>query len=568
MNNIDTKAKQIQNMVNISKSFIYPDYPELEIFGKQYYKKIISKLFNYDKNYSYIYFDVDGLNLLNNTCGKNLSDIALKYLLRIIKKSLPDPAIMCRIAGDEFCIILPNTDVEKAKEIESSIHSNIDFLSTFVYDLTITSSVKSSTMYSSIDEVEQNAEAECSMLKQAKKNKQLSKNNQETLRILDKLSLSTFEEYDSDGNNVWDVLNLSIVDAMKNYLKDLRPSSKFSFQDKDIKEQAFSIVSTVSRLVENKESDMIPLDIDKEDEIFFGTQGLEIVDIDSLTVKQIHTLFTTDENILDTLDEKNISRLYDYISILSDELVRDPHSGLLTKSYLNSYLAPKICESSSNYQVVFISDVDIRASNTAYGHNYSDMRIKKTVKKSIIDKFSKRFDFNNDAFTFDDNDIFLIDRGGGNYVLFIPSEQKQDEKEIFDMISSMNADVDIHRTNSTFFTSFSMIESINKSNPKELMKSITKLKNAANENKNEIKRILASGIDISNAFKKSIFECIGYYLDNVTDSSSITKKNALLKNIFTIMLNEFTIHNGLIQPDMQNQSTIDIHTSVDPEIDI
>ena len=53
MNNIETKAKEIQSMVNLSKPFITHDYPDLGIYSKQYYKKIISKLFKDDKNYEF-----------------------------------------------------------------------------------------------------------------------------------------------------------------------------------------------------------------------------------------------------------------------------------------------------------------------------------------------------------------------------------------------------------------------------------------------------------------------------------------------------------------------------------
>lgn len=543
MNNIDTKAKEIQNMINHSKQFITHDYPDLGIYSKQYYKKIISKLFKDNRNYSYIYFDVDGLNMLNNTIGRSLADVALHDLLGIIKKSMPDNAIINRIAGDEFCIILPNTDIEEAKVIEQNMHKDIGYFSIFIHGLTVTCSIKSSKKYSSVEDIENRAEEECLVLKQIKKNNLLQKQNSPQLNNLNDLALDTFDEYDSNGNNVWNVLNLLIQNAMKNHLKDLRPSADYEFKDKDIKEDAFHIVSVVSRLIEDKEDDVILLDFDKDDELFFTDTGLEVVEIDPITVQQIHALYTSNDNILETLDEETISRLHSYISVLHDELIRDPHSGLFNSAYFKNYLAHELCNSDNNYTAVCFSDVAIRASNTSYGHNYSDMRIRKTVHKEIIDKFSKQFSFNTDSFSFDEKDIFLIDQGGGNYLSFIPQNQFGGKKEIFDMVSNMNANADINKTNSPFLVAFSVDEDINKDNPKALARSILKLNNLADINKTKIKELLTSGIDVSNAFKKSIFECTKYYMENIPDADNINKKRAFLKNIFTIMINEFVLHN-------------------------
>lgn len=540
MNNIETKAKEIQSMVNLSKPFITHDYPDLGIYSKQYYKKIISKLFKDDKNYSYIYFDVDGLSQLNNTIGRSLADVALHDLLGIIKKSIPANAIINRIAGDEFCIILPDTDIKNASEIEQNMHKDIGYFSKFVHGLTVTCSIKSSKKYNSVEDIENKAEEECSILKQVKKNASSPKQN---ISQLNNLALDTFDEYDKNGNNVWHIMNSLIHNAIENHLKDLRPSPNYKFEDKDIKEDSFYIVSVAKRLIEDKEDDVIPLDFDEEDELFFTNHGLEIVEIDSTTVHQIHDLYTSNENILETLDEETISRLHSYISALHDELIRDSHSGLFNQAYFKNYLASKICNTDTKYSAICFSDVAIRASNTSYGHNYSDMRVRKTVHQEIIDEFSKQFAFNKDSFTFDENDIFLIDQGGGNYISFIPQEQFTDKKEIFNMVSSMNADVDITKTNSPFLVAFSVDENINKETPKELFKSILRLNESVDINKNKIKELLTSGIDISNAFKKSIFECTKYYMENVPDADNITKKRAFLKNIFTIMINEFALHN-------------------------
>jgi len=71
---------------------------------------------------SVIIGDVDGLKLINDGFGYASGDDLLVKASNILKKCCREEEIVSRIGGDEFCILLPNTTSEKAREITQRIH--------------------------------------------------------------------------------------------------------------------------------------------------------------------------------------------------------------------------------------------------------------------------------------------------------------------------------------------------------------------------------------------------------------------------------------------------------------
>lgn len=54
--------------------------------------------------------DLDGMKQINDTYGHHMGDMALMDATRILKEVFHDSDIIGRIGGDEFTVILPNTD--------------------------------------------------------------------------------------------------------------------------------------------------------------------------------------------------------------------------------------------------------------------------------------------------------------------------------------------------------------------------------------------------------------------------------------------------------------------------
>ncbi len=104
------------------------------IYNRRKTKDFLEEYIKYSKRYntplSLIYFDIDFFKKINDTYGHDKGDFVLKELSRIVKLNLRDSDIFGRWGGEEFLIILPNTDINGAKKVAEKIRTavkNSDF---------------------------------------------------------------------------------------------------------------------------------------------------------------------------------------------------------------------------------------------------------------------------------------------------------------------------------------------------------------------------------------------------------------------------------------------------------
>jgi len=128
--NVGAVVAAVDYMLNISGDLIAPTIVEHEaltllehrsitdpltgLFNRYHFeamlKREIARCSRYDVSLSLLLVDLDRLKPLNDRWGHQAGDRALTRVAAAIQKSLRGTDIAARIGGDEFAIILPDTD--------------------------------------------------------------------------------------------------------------------------------------------------------------------------------------------------------------------------------------------------------------------------------------------------------------------------------------------------------------------------------------------------------------------------------------------------------------------------
>lgn len=75
---------------------------------------------------SLVAFDVDFFKFINDEHGHIVGDNVLKYLAKIFKEEIKGRDFIARIGGEEFMLVLQNTDIYSAKKLAENIRLKIE----------------------------------------------------------------------------------------------------------------------------------------------------------------------------------------------------------------------------------------------------------------------------------------------------------------------------------------------------------------------------------------------------------------------------------------------------------
>ena len=97
------------------------------LYNRAYIQQALEFL-DQDSNFpiSVVAGDINGLKLVNDSFGHGEGDRLIVAISQILKKSTRESDVVGRVGGDEFYLILPNTDSKAAKEIIKSIRLSCD----------------------------------------------------------------------------------------------------------------------------------------------------------------------------------------------------------------------------------------------------------------------------------------------------------------------------------------------------------------------------------------------------------------------------------------------------------
>lgn len=111
------------------------------IGNRRYYFDLGDKAFalaKRDESYlSMITIDIDNFKDINDKFGHQVGDDILKLVASCMEKELRKSDILARVGGEEFSIVLPNTDLDNAMTIAEKIKSKINTINYIHKDIKV-----------------------------------------------------------------------------------------------------------------------------------------------------------------------------------------------------------------------------------------------------------------------------------------------------------------------------------------------------------------------------------------------------------------------------------------------
>ncbi len=77
----------------------------------------INRASRYDRRVSLLLLDLDDFKLLNDRYGHPAGDRALRFVASSLRGALRETDVIARIGGDEFAVLLPETDWQPAEQV-------------------------------------------------------------------------------------------------------------------------------------------------------------------------------------------------------------------------------------------------------------------------------------------------------------------------------------------------------------------------------------------------------------------------------------------------------------------
>ncbi len=86
----------------------------------------ISRTLRYKRPLTVLLFDVDNFKQINDTFGHSFGDEVLKNIIHVVKKVIRSSDYIGRLGGEEFLIILPETNGEDAYKVAEKIRKEVE----------------------------------------------------------------------------------------------------------------------------------------------------------------------------------------------------------------------------------------------------------------------------------------------------------------------------------------------------------------------------------------------------------------------------------------------------------
>lgn len=103
--------------------------PLTNCYNRRFLFESLNRVFNsppVPHNLSFIMLDIDHFKTINDTYGHSAGDRVLQGVAKILLDNVEENAIVARFGGEEFCIVLPNTNLDNATTIAEDIRRDVE----------------------------------------------------------------------------------------------------------------------------------------------------------------------------------------------------------------------------------------------------------------------------------------------------------------------------------------------------------------------------------------------------------------------------------------------------------
>ncbi|RUM28386.1 MAG: hypothetical protein DSY42_08485 [Aquifex sp.] len=121
-------------------------------------EKELSRASRLGDSFSIILLDIDNFKKINDTYGHDVGDIVLRTVAEVLKKNVRKMDMVARWGGEEFIVMLPNTNLESAVKVAEKLRklierTKIKLPSGEVINITVSAGVSSFKGQRSLDEI-------------------------------------------------------------------------------------------------------------------------------------------------------------------------------------------------------------------------------------------------------------------------------------------------------------------------------------------------------------------------------------------------------------------------------
>ena len=126
---VQERTKDLENSKEELKLLASID-PMTKLYNRRYFSDISEEMFKTNKRehktLSLIMLDIDNFKKINDTYGHHVGDKVIISIADILKEHTRKGDVVCRYRGEEYMILLPETDTQRCLKIAAEIRLAVE----------------------------------------------------------------------------------------------------------------------------------------------------------------------------------------------------------------------------------------------------------------------------------------------------------------------------------------------------------------------------------------------------------------------------------------------------------